>query len=86
MLKKSTLQTSKTLFKENNLANSADLSAISILKNGAFSVKSFENNESKSSMVSFGDDVKMQNVLLWIENHLFTHVNIFFAVFRKFRA
>ena len=86
MLKKSTLQTSKTLFKENNLANSADLSAISILKDGAFSVKSFENNESKSSMVSFGDDVKMQNVLLWIENHLFTHVNIFFAVFHKFRA
>ena len=86
MLKKSTLQTRKTLLKENTLANSGDLSAISILKNGVFSVKSLENNESESYMVSFADDVNMQNVLLWIENHLFTHVNIFFAVFHKFRA
>ena len=59
MLKKSTLQTSKILFKETTLGNSADLSAISILKNGVFSIKSFENNESISSMVSFGDDVNM---------------------------
>ena len=42
-----------------SLANSADLSAISIVKNGVFSVKSFENNESKRYMVSFGDDVNM---------------------------
>ena len=60
MLKKSTLQTSKTLFKENNLANSADLSAISIVKNGVFSAKSFKNRESKSYMVRFGDNVNMR--------------------------
>ena len=33
--------------------------AISIIKNGVFSIKSFENNESKRYMVTFGDDVNM---------------------------
>ena len=42
-----------------SLANCAGLSAISIVKNGVFSVKSFKNNGSKRYMVSFGDDVNM---------------------------
>ena len=69
-----------------SLANSADLSAISIVENGVFSVKSFENDESKRYMVSFGDDMNMPKCTgLDCESccYLFKH---FAAVFLKFRA
>ena len=54
------------------------------LANSAFSVKSFENNESKRYMVSFGDDVNMQKstCLDW-ESSCYPRKH-FFAVFRKF--
>ena len=50
----------KHCLKKISLANSADLSAISIVKNGVFSAKSFKNRESKSYMVRFGDNVNMR--------------------------
>ena len=74
----------KYCLKKISLTNSADLSAISIVKKGVFLVKTFENNESKRYMVSFADDVNMKNVLLWIENHLFTPVNICLSSFSGF--
>ena len=74
----------KHCLKKISLTNSADLSAISIIKKGVFLVKTFENNESKMYMVSFADDVNIQNVLLWIENHLFIPVNIFLPPFASF--
>ena len=37
----------------------ANLSAINIVRNGVFSVKSFTNNESERHIVDFGDDEKM---------------------------
>ena len=40
-----------------SLTNSADLSAISFIKNGIFSVKS--SNESKRSMVSFRNEINI---------------------------
>ena len=49
----------KHCLKKISLANFADLSAISIVKNGVFSVKGYENNKSKRHMVSFGNDVNM---------------------------
>lgn len=45
--------------KKISLTNSSGLSAISTLKNGVFSVKNFENNQSKRCMISFGDDVNI---------------------------
>ena len=57
----------KHCLKKISLTNSSDLSAISIVKNGVFWVKSFKNNESKRHMVSFGNDVNMPkcNCLDW---------------------
>ena len=74
----------KYCLKKISSTNSADLSAISIVKKGVFLVKTFENNESKRYMVSFADDVNIQNVFLWIENHLFTPVNIFLPSLASF--
>ena len=76
----------KHCLKKISLANSADLSTISIVKNVVFSVKSFENNESKMYMVSFGDDVNMpQCTCLDLESSCYLCKH-FFAVFRKFRT
>ena len=76
----------KHCLKKISLANSADLSAISIVKNGVFSVKSFENNESKRYMVSFGDDVNMPKCTCLDWESSCYPCKHFFAVFRKFHA
>ena len=76
----------KHCVKKISFANSADLSAISIVKNGVFSVKSFENNESKRYMVSFGDDVNMPKCTCLDWESSCYPCKHFFAVFRKFHA
>ena len=76
----------KHCLKKISLANSADLSALSIVKNVVFSIKSFENNESKMYMVSFEDDVNMpQGTCLDLESSCYLCKH-FFTVFRKFRT
>ena len=76
----------KHRLKKISLANSADLSAISIVKNGVFSVKSFENNESKRYMVSFEDDVNMPKCTCLDWESSCYPCKHFFAIFRKFHA
>ena len=76
----------KHCLKKISLANSADLSAISIVKNGVFSVKSFENNESKRYMVSFGDDVNMPKCTCLDWESSWYPCKHLFAVFRKFHT
>ena len=60
--------------------------AISIIKNGVFSIKSFENNESKRYMVTFGDDVNMPKCTCLDWESSCYPCEHFFVVFCQFHA
>ena len=65
-------------------AMGADLTAINIVRQGFFSVKSFANNESERYIVDFGDDETMPKCTCqdWALSQY--PCNHFFALFRKY--